>query len=174
MEVEYTPTVDDIIALHREHAKRTKGRQVGGVIMLIWLIIPLAILGSPAVLPGPPGQPKDWIALTGFTLALIGLILLVFRDPIMVVQIRRRARLGEFDRVCIPQKLVLSPEGVTHSSENGVALTLWKAIVKVRESEDHAFIYLSQVTAYVVPRYAFPNDAAFENFIDTARDYHRA
>jgi hypothetical protein len=86
--------------------------------------------------------------------------------------IRRNARRDPtFPR---KRRIVLTPEAVEGSTEVSTARTLWEGVLKVAATETHLFIYLAPTQAIVIPGRAFPSDEDFDDFIDAARDYHRA
>jgi hypothetical protein len=68
-------------------------------------------------------------------------------------------------------RIVISPEGVTDSSELGQTSTAWRAVERVVTTEAHAYIYINALAAVIVPRRAFADAAEFEKFVRIAREH---
>jgi YcxB-like protein len=77
-----------------------------------------------------------------------------------------RQRLG-------PTKIELRPEGVAAASPIGATVFDWKAISEIVATSDYVFLHLDSLSALMVPRRAFPDDATFDRFVEAARLYHR-
>ena len=68
--------------------------------------------------------------------------------------------------------VTISPVSVTESSELGQASTAWRAVERVAAADEHAYIYTSALAAIIVPRRAFAGPSEFEQFVQSARNYH--
>jgi hypothetical protein len=69
-------------------------------------------------------------------------------------------------------RVAISPDGITDSGEFGQASTVWRAVERVAQNGDHAFVYTNALAAIVVPRRAFAAPTQFEEFVRAVRDYH--
>jgi len=49
----------------------------------------------------------------------------------------------------------------------------WLAIEKIESSNEHLFVYISSMSAHVVPMRAFGNEMHFSAFVESARAYWR-
>ncbi len=65
-------------------------------------------------------------------------------------------------------RVTLTPESVTEATEFNQASTSWRAVERVVEFGDHAFIYINTMAAIVVPRRAFGVASEFNEFVKTA------
>ena len=70
------------------------------------------------------------------------------------------------------RRVTISPEGITESSELGQTSTAWRAVERVAETDNHAYIYTNALAAVIVPRRAFAGPSEFEEFVRTAKAYH--
>lgn len=70
------------------------------------------------------------------------------------------------------RQVTISPEGITESSEFGQTSTAWRAVERVAETGNHAYIYTNALAAVIVPRRAFAGPSEFEEFVRTAKGYH--
>ncbi len=78
---------------------------------------------------------------------------------------RNRTLLGK-------QRVAISPEGITKSSDFDRTTVAWSGIEQVIKDKDHAYVYTSTLTAIIVPRRAFADDVGFDEFVSKATQYH--
>ena len=69
-------------------------------------------------------------------------------------------------------RVTISPESITDSSEHSQTSTVWRGVERVVTTDEHAYIYVNALAAIIVPRRAFANSSAFEEFVTTAREHH--
>jgi len=84
---------------------------------------------------------------------------------------KRLARDESYARYLLPSKLTLSHTGVTSTGAAGLQMTPWNSISDIAVTATAAYAYISANMAYIIPRRAFPNEAAFDRFIDELRRY---
>ena len=72
-----------------------------------------------------------------------------------------------------PTKIELRAYGVASASPMGASIIDWKAITEIVSTPDYVFLHLDSLTAMIIPRRGFPDDASFDRFIDAARLYQR-
>jgi hypothetical protein len=70
-----------------------------------------------------------------------------------------------------PHRVEISPEGVTEVRPFGQSSTAWQGIERVTRHDDYAYLYINALAAIIVPRRAFPNPQAFEEFVEASRNY---
>lgn len=68
----------------------------------------------------------------------------------------------------------ITPEWFGETSMLAESRTKWPAIDKVDTTKDHLFVYVGTRSAFMIPKRAFPDEAAFKTFADTAFRYHQA
>jgi hypothetical protein len=68
-------------------------------------------------------------------------------------------------------RLSISPEGMNRVSEFSSETVKWDGIAKMAVTGQHAFLFVADNLAHILPRRAFPSTAQFESFIDKIRDY---
>jgi hypothetical protein len=71
------------------------------------------------------------------------------------------------------QTVTLAPEGFYTSRPGAEATTAWDNILKLAETPDHLFLYLSAAYAIIIPRRSLEG-ASFEDVRDQIRRYHEA
>ena len=72
------------------------------------------------------------------------------------------------------QRVAISPENISRSSDFDQTTIAWSAIERVVKDKDHAFVYTSALTAILVPRRAFADAVGFDEFVLKATGYHEA
>lgn len=174
--VEFTMTENDYVAFCRYHAtqsrsgKRTVWR--GRIILGLAAIAVATFAGmDPQLPPGWHGLPMLPITLV---IALIPAALIGFGYPFLLRSCvgwntRRRLRDATFHSVLQRQRLELSAEGLKWSGAAGESTTRWSAFSDVVEDAQAAYAYMTSVQAYIIPRRAFADGAAFERFVATIR-----
>ena len=85
----------------------------------------------------------------------------------MFAQGRNRALLG-------PLRLELRNDVIWRSSEMSEGWVRWEGVESVETDRDHAYIAVSSNSAFVVPRRAFADAAAFDAFVARATELWRS
>jgi hypothetical protein len=83
----------------------------------------------------------------------------------MIGEGRNRTLLGK-------QRVTLSPEGITKASDFDRTTIAWSGVERVIADKDFVFVYISAVTAIIVPRRAFADAVGFDEFVLKATGYH--
>jgi hypothetical protein len=172
VDVEFTLTEDDVIALNRYHI----GRKFRALRWLVWPALVLFFL-PPALLLllvaagwRPDLRVEDQVVAVAFYSVVLALLLL--RHRLLAWSIRRFLRKGQnARRLLVRQQLTIGPEGLSTRSEHHAGVIAWPAVAEVVATRDHAFFYTSTASAFVLPRHAFAGEEAFKDFVETARRY---
>jgi hypothetical protein len=181
MEVEYEVSPADKGALQRYHQKHPPAPWP----WWHWLphvalcgVLVLGVFGYLYLLWIPSGI--FWIAYfqsltpglgAGVILALIGLTLygklqkMAVRSPLNEGRNREKTQGW--------RRLAIDADGIHVTTAFAYSLNYWEGVDAVGASEDHIFLYITTRNAHVVPRRAFPDDRAFDEFLEAARRYHR-
>jgi len=173
--VEFMPEPADHAAVA---ALLRPGRSGLRVARLVFAVV-FAILGATALwmtLSGSPdsgkaGRPGWWVLLAG----LPAFLLLGWGLPWLLAQLDARLafRLARRNGALVPQRVALTPSGLRVTSAHGETLTRWPAVRDVVRAPDHIVFLLASRTAFVAPRRAFADPAAFEAFHRRALEMHR-
>jgi hypothetical protein len=170
MQVEYDLGQDDYVALNIHLNNRgSTGRRltVARWALLILQAILLIVLFYPQLVGGGIGL---WIGLLPIV-GVAGLWLVVvpfvyrqwIRSQVKAVMRPGNAGLGH-------HWLYLSTSGICDRSEQAESATSWHEIEELAVSRGHLFLYTNPTTAHVVPRRAFANGDAFEEFVAQATE----
>ena len=190
MEVEYELTPEDLKAFQRYHAKHPLvppkkgpagilfGLGVGAVVVLGvfgYHLLRNYVFSSPfspysvalyQLLNMVPG------VIVGVLLALIGFSLFV--RLVTVNATRKHLQEGRNAEKALGwRRLSIDPHAIRTTSAFSSNANFWEGIDAVVPTSDYVFIYITTRAAHVVPRRAFPDDRAFDQFVEAARRYHQ-
>ncbi len=71
--------------------------------------------------------------------------------------------------------LTLSENSIHYRSDSGESTTHWNGINKISESNQYIYIFLSSISAYIIPKKAFAKDEELNNFLDFAKNcFHQS
>jgi hypothetical protein len=70
--------------------------------------------------------------------------------------------------------LSITQEKIYQVSKNEKTAHSWNAIDNIAITDQNLLIITQDSRAYIVPKRAFANDAAFTEFAETAKKYHQA
>jgi len=133
------------------------------------LLVPLAVFVL-AVTSNGSAWPSIRHAIALALVAACFLALLWIVTPVTIGKAaRRRFNDGTFVRLAMPRRLEISTQGIYCSGAQGESRTKWAAILEIAVTSNAIYMHLTSVQAFIVPRHAFPDDAAFDNFARKAR-----
>jgi hypothetical protein len=69
------------------------------------------------------------------------------------------------------RRCAIGPAGVTFCETEAANTVAWSSILRIAHTDEHAFLYTTNINAIVVPRLAFAGDADFRAFVATARAF---
>lgn len=78
---------------------------------------------------------------------------------------------GDNENLFNQRTLVLTDEGITETSSIGESHIRWDKINHLEETEDYLYIYVSSVSAHIVPKRVFENLSEQEKFISKITGY---
>jgi YcxB-like protein len=191
MQVEYDLTLEDIKAFQRYHAKhpltpRKRGAWGGLAFGLAGgAVVVLAVLGYHFLRTSLLYPPYSLLSIAlyqllnmapgvavGAILALIGFSLFV--RLLTVNATRKHLQEGRNAEKALGwRRLSIDPHAIRSTSAFSSNANFWEGIDAVVATGDYVFLYITTRAAHVVPRRAFPDDRAFDQFVEAARRYHQ-
>ena len=177
MDVEYDITLDDALALGYYHNARSRRARRILILFRTLVIFLFAAVMAVALL-----SPQDAEVSTGdrfvalLPLLIVGVGVVSFFPSIQRWAVkwgvsnayRQRQRSGLSSSFA----LSVTPEGLVHRQGETEHMTRWEHVGKFVVQEEHAFCYMDAATALIVPARAFPDEAAWQQFIETTRRHH--
>ena len=70
-------------------------------------------------------------------------------------------------------RVTITPETITDVSEFEQTSTAWRAIENVIKTNKYAYIYNTTMSAIIIPKRAFTSSSEFDEFVQTAGNYHK-
>lgn len=167
MEVEYSLTPEDLLALMRSR-QRMNTRPASGWLwaLLFGLLVVLYFLADAAPAFMPRGFLPGWGVGLFCGLALFLLFaVLARRSQNNVLKDARNQWLFATRRI------TLSPEEFSIASWFARFSYRWEAVSDIRVTPGHVFLFITSTDAAVVPRRAFRDQDHFKEFVALARRY---
>ena len=178
MTAEYELTKDDWSAFnyyHHFHSPTARRQYLrgwfGSVIIVLLVCLGISLLAN---FNGPAPRSTFSVLLMPLVCAVVCLLWFpwAYRRKLkrivagMIGEGRNRTLLGR-------QRVTISPEGISRSSDFDQTTVRWSAVERVIKDKDHAFVYTSALAAIIIPRRAFADDVAFDDFVLKATGYHQ-
>jgi hypothetical protein len=173
MQAEYTLTLDDARAFfHYDLKLSPRARRRAGIPAWVWLIV-LGMLLSVWLLLRLM-RPLTYSVDVFDGMILVSLVWFLFSylsGPRLTVRRSLKAT-RQKPRFFEKKTMTISPEGLGLSGPSGASITRWHAVVWIVEYGAHAFFYMTEREALILPKRAFADARQFAEFVDTARHYH--
>lgn len=168
MKLEYELTKQDYIDFNIDHMKNSNilkrsllMQQYG--IAVLYLVMPF-IFANVTDIP-------LWYWLTSFVIAAV-LWIIFYPKYFMSASAKRISKMidaGKNKDMFGKHSLTISEEGINEASENGESKINWSGVEKIIETEGHFFIYISSVMAYIIPKSAFKDENAKNEFLSSLK-----
>lgn len=170
MNISYELTKDDYIEFNLFHLKHSKTirktlfvqRYIVSVLFLIMPFITYRFSEIPLTY---------WVSV----FIIVYLLWVVYYPKYFRKSVKRRIlrmiEEGKNESILGSKRLDVNSEGIVEKSRNNEVKTNWDSIESIEETEKYIFIYVSAVSAYIVPKRAFKTPADNENFINTVNSY---
>jgi hypothetical protein len=174
MEVEFTQTLEDVLALNQYYlaqspALRSQQRKVQFVVALLlaggWLLLS-------SVMP----LTLWWAVGAGITLYVFVVFVLIYPRSVRRRSLRLAERMyaeGRNASLLRRRRFTITPETITVATDISVSTYKWLAIEKIIIEQPYAYFFVGAVQAHVLPKRAFATVEAFLEYVETARRYHR-
>jgi hypothetical protein len=176
MDIEYTIDIDAIVAwnlYYADHSPYAKKWLLTVIILMIAIVLIFLLIGIKFI------NDNDIIlAILLFYLALFPLYIAIFtKSSTKKSIIKNVTALYSTGKNGTTGKhhLSITPEYIKWIDEEGEGTTRWDIIEQVVTTDQYLFIIKRpSLIAITIPRKAFADDAAFNQFYETAKKYHQA
>jgi hypothetical protein len=164
MRLEYELTKQDYIDFNIYYIKNSDTLKRSLIIQryvmaVFFLIIPFAIYRVTDI------PLWYWLAVF-FVVAVLWVIF--YPKYFMSATIKRISKLvdeGKNKDMLGKHIITVNEEGIKEESKNGDSRINWDGVEKVAEAENHIFIYISSVMAYIIPKSIFEDDNTRDEFL---------
>lgn len=176
--LEYKLNADDVLAFQLYHYEHSP--QLGRARKLLRRVLFLAdavVLLAAVILVAALGRERLLMAMgLGVWVALMFLWAVLY--PSLLRRSLRRAIARNFgkgrDNLIGRHEISITPRGLTDTADVGQSAARWSAVEYVAFTDQHLFVLVRGAGLHIVPRRAFVDEAAFRQFAETARAFHRA
>jgi hypothetical protein len=175
MDIEYTIEVDDVIAwnlYYYAHSPLAKKQVRNAIITIIVLTLIILFIGITLL-----KDNEVVLALLSFYICLVLLIYIFLlrssgrRD---ITKVTTNQYTTGKNAIIGRHILSITPENIRSVGESSESTSKWDIIEQVISTGEYLFmIFWGSSGAFIVPRKAFADDAAFNLFVETAKKYHQ-
>lgn len=175
MRLEFDFTRDDYAALAFAKSPSASTRRKAALLLASLALLVALLMGVLTVATGSLAWADDpllqvllyAIAVVLGLLALVSLLLALLRVWVRRLPRDDGATLGH-------HVLEVEDDGIRVEGRSGSSLVRWDAILDVRTTDDHVFMYVDRMAALVIPKRAFASADECAGFVERARsDRHR-
>lgn len=158
MKLVYTVTEPDVVAYaahaYEHSAVIQKQLQSGRLILLVAVLLFAVIagllgIGGSCVQLGPL---THGLLIAAVILAAAVALVLVFHRRMYLWGSLKGFRSSQNKGILGPQTLAITETGITVTRPGGESTTYWRGIERVETSTNAAYVYISSMAAYIVPK----------------------
>lgn len=173
MEINYELVEQDFLEFNIHHARNSA--TIKRSILLQRCLGPVMFLIMPFYATKQTGIPLWYWMIIFYTISIIWF---VFYPRYINWQISRGTskmlREGRNQNIFGNRSIILMPEGIREIGLHMEEKVSWSSIERIEETEDYIYIYISSVSAYIIPIKAFKDieiKEAFKGELDRYMDY---
>lgn len=168
LEIRFQLTLDDLVNYNWHCIRNAKSMR--WQYYLMWLGLPGVLLLA--------AIPLAWFSLIfSVVFAIFGIVILAtwprrYRAAVSG-NARRMYSAGENRGLKEVQTLILSPEAIHTKNPLEEITRKWAVVERMEGTDDYFYIFISSISAYIIPRRVFASDDDYQEFVDTAHKYWR-
>jgi hypothetical protein len=176
-EVEFDLTLEDYVVFNQEHTDRLFAMRL--VRLALTLVVGLSVaIGVAIYLFTTPAEP----GVMAFLILWAVVNLLAFIGIAIWWNHRRRPwgsgwflrwyiTRGDTSSIFGRHRIVLSPHEIYERSPKAESRLAMSIVTRIVVTTDYAFVYISPIQAFIIPRRAFFPPATFDAFVRTLEEY---
>jgi hypothetical protein len=177
MTIEFIVTIEDFVAFNLFHSKNSPTLQRQLLITrstLAFVVAAILFLPCP-VLVGELSYVAFLFPIVGI---IVGIIFFLayprMHEQNLRKQLPKMLNEGTNESVIGKQTIIITPEAVINETPTGEQKAFWSSVDKIVETSDYIFLYVSSVSAAIIPRSAFPSEEQRNAFLELAKQYHQS
>lgn len=171
MELEYDLTPEDLYNFQwRAAFESPLGRRARRKVYLYWFLTLLLFSALPAI-----GADGFVVSRVNFTFLITALPIVALGQWFLETRLMRRAILKLLKEekpgkgLLGKHTMIVSEEGLVERTAVGESRTSWAGVDRIEQNAEYIFIYTSAAAAHVVPKRAFGDGQAAEDFYRRVR-----
>lgn len=134
-------------------------------LLLVWVLVAFLIIGVGFPLIEGMRFYDVLSEIDYFILVPLALIVIIIVAAAPAIQFWKRKKRG-WD---VSMLVKLDDEGISADFPMGSQLTFWKALQKIRATQDRLFLFTTPSHAYILPKRCFANEAEFQRWIEYSK-----
>lgn len=168
MSLNFTLETKDYIAFNLYHTYHSPSLKK---MMLAQKFIPLLVFVIAPVMAIKVTQqpPVYW----GVVFGLVSIIWLIrfpkYFERNLTKRLAKMIGEGKNQGLFDPKSMVINEEGIHLESLSENSHTRWQAIEKMVIDKDHIYLYNSAISAFIIPKSAFEDEKACDDFLEEAK-----
>jgi hypothetical protein len=167
MEIEFTLTPDDAAAFQRYHFKTSHTSRRYYLIRFIY-----GTLASVLLFVVFSGWKNVWGILGVLVFWLVYLLMIPLSTRLNInAFVKRLKKEGKNTALWGRHRITINEQELLASSEVEESHLRWAGIERVTENDDYIFIYVTTVSAHVIPKKFFSDPTQAQLFYQTAQKY---
>lgn len=157
----------DFNLFHLAHSKTGKK-----ALFIQRYIISIIFLIAPFVLQNVLDTPF-WYLVGGFVLAYILWVIFYPRrfKRNVAKQVEKMIDEGKNVSLIGNNDIIIDEEGIERINDKSQTKNDWASVESIEQSDDHIFIYVSAISAHIVPKRAFEDKAGESQFVKQVEEY---
>jgi hypothetical protein len=165
MTLDYYLEIDDLVAFNKHYKKKSKSlKKLKTLIIAIGMIISI----GPFILTVDSLLGKIIILLFGIIsfLFLYSLLQMLLNHNYIIKWYLKSGKhdLGK-------HTVEIDQGGVTEKTAVSASSRSWDGIDRIEENDKYIFLFLSENSAYIIPKRAFSNESTIDAFLASAKNY---
>lgn len=165
MRLEFELTQEDYINYHIAYSK--KSPSIRRSIMIQRMFGPAIFIIAPFIVIKFSEIPLwYWIIIFGITSIAWFIFFPKYSNWDMKRRLKKMLKEGSNENLFNTRSVTLTESGITEASSIGQSKINWDKIVSLEETDDYIYIYISSVSAHIIPKRVFENITEQRFFIE--------
>lgn len=165
MELEFELTEEDYINYNIDHSK--KSPSIKKSIMIQRVFGPIVFIIAPFLVVKFSDIPLwYWITIFGISSVVWLIFYPKYANWEMKKRLKKMLEEGSNENLFNRRKIILTDQGLSQVSPTGETNVKWDSIVSIEETDEYIYIYISSVSAHIIPKRVFKDVNEQKLFID--------
>lgn len=171
MELEFELLEEDYINFNIDHAKKSSSLKKN--ILMQRILGPALFLIFPFIIRGYTEIPMwYWVTIFGIVSVVWFIYYPKYFNWEMTRRVKKMLSEGSNENILNRRKIILSDEGILEKSLIGESNVSWNQVDKVEESNEYIYIYISSISAHIIPKRIFKDENEKQMFIREISKHH--
>jgi hypothetical protein len=176
MQIEYENTMEDVVAFNMFHYDHSPVHRRNRLIQQF--LFPLLTSSPVAILSLFSGENWAYVLPMWILWAVVSLGWVLLYPPYLRWIVKRRIpaayREGSNRNTIGKHVMVLTPEELIDSTDVNRTAYKWIGVNKIVTDDRYIYLYVASLSAFIVPKRAFPDETSVRDFMETAERFRSA